>query len=329
MEIVVIGATGNVGRNVVEIMSQEYKNIVCTGSSRSAGSKLEINGKQFIVEDTNSFLFKQNQLCIFNTESDISGQYVPKALEAGAYVIDSSSHYRMDKNVPLVVPYIVDVDITKSRLFAHANCIVSPIASVLYPLQKKFSIDRVIVSTYQSTAGAGKAAMDECFNETKRFCETGKRQESDRFARSIPFNIIPQIGNFDETGRSGEEDKICKELQKIIDSNLYISATSVRVPVLNGHSSSLSMRLSASIEEAIDTLKSSPRITLSNSYHTPIEVLGGDKVFVGRIRADIMNNEQWFHMWLCSDSLRVGAATDACHIGRKIIESLNVSHTID
>lgn len=320
MEIVIIGATGNVGRNVVDIMSRDYDNIVCTGSSRSAGTKLEVGGKQFTVENTESFQFKKDQICIFNTEADISSQYVPKALTAGAYVVDSSSHYRMDKDVPLVVPHIVKVDISKSRLFAHSNCIVSPIASVLYPLHKRFGVERVIVSTYQSTAGAGKAAMDECFNETKQFCQTGERRDSSRFARPIPFNVIPQIGSFDERGVSSEEDKICKELQKIVDGNLYISATSVRVPVLVGHSSSLSLRFSGSIDEVMEVLKYSPRITLSNDYHTPIEVAGKDRVFLGRIRYDKMNGEQWFHMWLCSDSLRVGAATDACDIAKEIIK---------
>ena len=232
----------------------------------------------------------------------------------------------MDKIVPLIVPHIGNIDIAKSRLFAHANCIVSPIATILYPLHKRFNIERVIISTYQSTAGAGKAAMDECFVETKKFCDNGERHASARFPRPIAFNIIPQIGDFNVDGVSGEEEKICKELQKIIDFKLYISATSVRVPVLIGHSVSLSLRFTGLKDEVIEILRSSPRVSLSDTYHTPIEVMGQDKVFLSRIRSDMMNNEQWFHMWLCSDSLRVGAASDACDITKEIIKQVETSY---
>lgn len=327
MDIVILGATGNVGRHVVEIMSQSYQNIVCTGSLRSAGTKMEVAGKTFIVQDTESFQFTKNQISIFNTEADISAKYIPRALAAGGYVVDSSSHYRMDENVPLIVPHIGKIDIAKSKLFAHANCIVSPIASLLYPLHKRFNIERVIISTYQSTGGAGKTAMDECFVQTKKFCDDGKREESLRFPRPIAFNVIPQIGDFNIDGVSSEEEKICKELQKIIDINLYISATSVRVPVLIGHSVSLSLRFKGTKDEVIEILRSSPRIFLSEDYYTSIEVIGQDKVFVSRIRSDIMNDEQWFHIWLCSDNLRIGAATDACDIAQEIIRQIDKTKT--
>jgi aspartate-semialdehyde dehydrogenase len=321
MEIVVVGATGNVGRAVIEIVTEKFPNLIVrsTGSKRSAGSRLEINGRQFTVEDTNSFKWTSTQLCIFNTEAEVSREYIPGALSAGAYVIDSSSQYRLDSNVPLIVPYIGKVDISSGRLFAHSNCIVSPIASVLYSLHREFGVTRVIASTYQSTAGAGKAAMDECFNDTKAFCEEGKRKESNIFTRSIPFNVIPEIGGINNVGITGEEEKIVNELHKIIDSNIYISATTVRVPVLIGHSISLSMRFNANINDVLTILSKSPRIKLSSQYHTPIEVAGKDHIFVGRIRSDVMNGEQWFHMWLCSDNLRIGAALDASAIAEEII----------
>jgi aspartate-semialdehyde dehydrogenase len=321
MEIVIVGATGNVGRVVVEIITEKFPNLTvrCTGSKRSAGSKLEINGKVFTVEDTDSFQWTSNQLSIFNTEADISKRYIPEALSAGGYVIDSSSHYRLDSNVPLVVPYISKVDIGKNRLFAHSNCIVSPIASVLHPLHREFAIDRVIASTYQSVSGAGKSALDQCFNETKAFCDSGKRGESNIFPRPIAFNIIPQIGTINNDGIAGEEEKIVKELNKIVDRNIYISATSVRVPVLIGHSISLSMRFRGDINQVKSILSNSPRIKLSNDYNTPIEVVGKDHIFVGRIRSDMMDNEQWFHMWLSSDNLRIGAALDAVYMAEEII----------
>ena len=324
MEIVIVGATGNVGRNVVKIMSNDHDNIICTGSARSAGTRLKIRDKDFIIHDTETFQFKEDQISIFNTDAEISAKYIPRALAAGGYVVDSSSYYRMNKDVPLIVPYIGKVDIKQSKLFAHANCIVSPIASIIYPLHKKFNIERVIISTYQATAGAGKAAMDECFAATKQFCNDGIRNPSQSFARSIAFNIIPQIGQFNSDGVSSEEEKICQELRKILDKNLYISATSVRVPVLFGHSVSLSLRFNGIKAQVIEILQSSPRIVFSEDYCTPIEVAGEDKIFVSRIRSDKMGNEQWFHIWLCADSLRIGAADDACYIANAVIKKVKL-----
>lgn len=326
-KVVVVGATGNVGRNVVEMLLNsklfDPSRIRLTGSQRSAGSVMKVNGFDFNIQNTAEIAFEKDEICIFNTEADVSSHYIPTALAAGAYVVDSSSHYRMDPNVPLVVPpvNISAVNIQKNRLFSHANCIVSPIATVIGPLHKNFHLERVIASTYQSTSGAGKKPMDECFSATKEFCETKTKKASESFPRPIPFNVIPQIGSFDESGFSGEETKITNELKKIINNDIFISATCVRVPVLVGHSISLSLRFKKDCElnDIIATLNENDFISVSYSdYKTPIEVVGQDKVFVGRIRTDECSGEKWFHMWICSDNLRVGAATDSFEIAKAI-----------
>lgn len=328
MRILVVGATGNVGRRVMKMLveSAEFSGceIRCSGSKKSAGSSLQINDRLFAVEDTANINFYKDEICVFNTEAEVSAHYAPKALSAGAYVVDSSSHYRLWNDVPLVVPHIVKVDISQAKLFAHSNCIVSPIASVVYPLHQAFKVVRIIASTYQSVSGAGKSAMDECFTETQYFCDTGIRRSSKMFNRSMTFNVIPQIGPLESDGLSGEESKIEKELQKIIDKKIIISATAVRVPVMVGHSISLSIELNKqeNLHSLLEVLKSSARVKLSNDYHTPIELSDKEEVFVGRIRSNPSANDRWYHMWLCSDNLSVGAAADAFEIVKEIARQI-------
>lgn len=330
-KVIVVGATGNVGRSLVEMLveSGSFDNIILTGSRRSAGSSLSVKDKIFTVQNTQEIMFERHDLCIFNTEANVSSHYVPIALAAGAYVVDSSSHFRMDDGVPLIVPPVnlSLIDIKKHQLFSHANCIVSPIATVIAPLHKQFKVTRVIASTYQSASGAGKKAMDECFEQTKEFCETRVTKPSECFQRPISFNIIPQVGSFEHTNFSGEEIKIEKEIKKVIDERIFISATSVRVPVLVGHSISLSIRLAekCSLEDLIDTLEIAEAVKISDSnYSSPIEVVGKDNVFVGRIRSDESENEKWFHLWLCSDNLRIGAATDAFKVAMEIARQISL-----
>jgi aspartate-semialdehyde dehydrogenase len=326
-KVIVIGGTGNVGRNVLQMLIDsklfDISNIRATGSIRSAGSYLTLGEHRFFIENTEGIKFQKNELCIFNTEADVSSKYIPIALESGAYVIDSSSHYRMDDAVPLIIPNVnIDsIDITKSKLFAHANCIAAPIATVIAPLHKKFGVRRAIVSTYQSTSGAGKKAMDECLESTRDFCNNSASQCHTAFPRPIVFNIIPQIGGFYDNGFCSEETKISNEIQKVVSKDIFISATSVRVPVLIGHSSSLSMKLGSkcNANDILNTLVRSSGIKISpNQYHTPIEVVGSDDVFVGRLRVDGDTHDQWIHMWVCSDNLRVGAATDSFQITKAI-----------
>ncbi len=326
-KVTVIGGTGNVGRNVLQMLIDsklfDISNIRVTGSIRSAGSYLTLRGYSFLVHNTDGINFQKDELCIFNTEADVSSKYIPIALESGAYVIDSSSHYRMHDAVPLIVPNVnIDrVDIKKSKLFTHANCIVAPIATVIAPLHQKFGVSRVIVSTYQSTSGAGKKAMDECLESTRNFFSSNCSEDSISFPRPITFNVIPQIGGFDDNGFCSEEMKISNEIKKVISQDICISATSVRVPVLIGHSSSLSMKLESSchMDDILHALDKSFGIKISvNNYHTPIEVVGADDVFIGKLRMDGAVDDQWVHMWVCSDNLRIGAATDSFQITKAI-----------
>lgn len=327
-KITIIGATGVVGRNVLQLIANsdvfDDVTVRVAGSRKSAGTTLKFRNKKLIVCDAENLKFMQNEICILNTEADISSYYAQRALNEDAYVVDSSSHYRLNKDVPLIIPHIGVVNVEQSHLFAHANCIVSPLASVMHALHQEFKIQRAIISTYQSASGAGKIGMDECLNDTRIFCETGYRGESKAFARSIAFNVIPQIGAFDDDGTSSEESKIVHELHKVVSHSIDIFATAVRVPVLIGHSSSLSLRLSNStnIEEIKNVLRSAMRVKVTQKYQTPIDVIGQDDVFVSRIRYSESNGERWCHMWVCSDNLRVGAAYDSFAIAAEIAKQI-------
>lgn len=324
-KIVVVGATGNVGRKVVELLLQ--RNIVYPDSLRllaspkSAGKKIKINDTLFSVEATQDESFNEDDLCIFNTESDVSSYYIPKALSAGSYVIDSSSHYRLYEDVPLIIPPVNrDAISLNQKLYAHANCIASPIATVLAPLHKAMGISRIEATSYQSTSGAGKAAMDDCFLETKSVIEKTHYQRS-CFKRQIAFNVIPQVGDIREDGYTFEEYKIINEVQKVVGREILMTATSVRVPVMVGHSISLNIEFKKKVDlaDVIEILKNSPYVKISKSdYTTPVEIVGSEDVHVGRIRHD-MTSEHRLHLWLCSDNLMRGAAVDAVEIADTLI----------
>ncbi|HSW71484.1 MAG TPA: aspartate-semialdehyde dehydrogenase, partial [Gammaproteobacteria bacterium] len=261
------------------------------------------------------------RLALFATDSDLSKTYVPKALAAGAQVIDSSSAYRLNPDVPLIVPPInMQLLHPQHRLIATANCVACPLAVVLKPLHDYVKVERVLASTYQSTSGAGKGAMDELYQQTQAIYASTAYPPK-HFSRRIAFNVIPQIDQFAEDGFSYEEIKIAKEVQKLISPQLKIAATSVRVPVMIGHSISLALEFAKKIElEEVKTLlANSPGIQLSTqAYTTPLEAEGRDEVFVGRIRQDptVANG---LLLWLVSDNLRRGAALDAAEIAEKIL----------
>jgi len=316
-KIALIGASGNVGRQLVELMIQrqviDLRQVSLFASPKSHGQILRFSGFDFTVCDVNQCVFSEDMLAIFTTESDISKQYIPTALSAGATVIDASSAYRLDPNVPLIVPPVNGHLITHShRLFAHANCLASPMSLVLTPLHQYATITRVNVSTYQSTSGAGKAAMQALYEETKDYY-AAQPVSAKHFPRPIAFNVIPQVSDILEDGFSYEEYKIIQEVQKIVSPSIQIVATSVRVPVMIGHGMSLSIEFEqpVDIDEVKALLSRSPGVTLSeNHYTTPLEVQGRDDVFVGRIRRD-PSVASGVLAWLVSDNLRRGAALDA------------------
>lgn len=329
LPITIIGATGNVGREVVAALIRKKlaapESLRLTGSSNSVGQTLMIEDHCFVVQKTNRDAFKGSAICLFNTNADLSCEFIPMALEEGAYVVDSSSHYRLDDQAKLIIPPVnLDTISTQQKLYAHANCLASPIATVLHPLDKKWGVRRVNAVTYQSTSGAGKGPMDELWNETKSVIEKTPFTRH-YFSRPIAFNILPQVDKILEDGFTYEEFKIIREVQRVVNPAIAITATAVRVPVMIGHSIALSVELEKHYEltELISLLEDSPSVQISkNDYHTPVEVVGKDDVFVGRIRRD-PTIENGLHLWLCSDNLRRGAATDAVEIVEALIKKID------
>lgn len=325
-KIAVIGATGNVGRKIVELLiarqSCHPNQLRLFASPKSAGSKLRFGTTEFTIEDLAQYDFKDCSIALFATDSDISKIYVPKALEAGSKAIDSSSLYRLDPKIPLIAPPVNSHLITKQQnLYAAPNCIACPISVVLKPLHDYAVVKRVIASTYQSTSGAGKEPMDELQQQTKSLCN-GEKYAPRLFPRQIAFNVIPQIDRFLEDGYSHEETKIIKEVHKIISPTIKITTTSVRVPVLIGHSISLSIEFEKSIDlkQIKDLLLKSPGIKLSeNHYTTPLEAEGKDDIYVGRLRRDPTIAEG-ICLWMAFDNLRRGAALDTVEIAEKLIQ---------
>ena len=323
--ISIIGATGNVGRKLVELLIQrnhmDSKNIKLFASEKSAGIHLNLAEHIFTIRDVADYDFKDCDLAIFTTESDISKKYVPIALSRGAKVLDASSAYRLDPNVPLIVPPVNADLITRShQLYAHANCLASPISVVLKPLHEYATAKRVLISTYQSVSGAGKRPMNELSEQTKDIFER-KPIKIEQFTRQIAFNVIPQVGEILEDGFSYEEFKIIKEIQKIVSDEIKIAATSVRVPVMVGHGISLAIEFagSISVEDIINILSSRKGVKISsNDYTTSVEVEGSDDVFVGRIRRD-PTVSQGILLWLVADNLRRGAALDEAEIAERIL----------
>ena len=326
--IALIGATGNVGRNVASQLLQRHlvdpSQLSLFSSPRSQGRVLTFDSYEITVESIENIDFYRYNLCVFNTNEDISELYIPRALEAGCYVVDSSSRYRLDPEVPLIVPPVNghDINRSQSKIYAHANCLVSPIATVVAPLHTHHPISRIHAATYQSTSGAGKRSCDECWDETKAVIDNSPFQRK-HFSRQIAFNIIPQVGTMHEGGETSEEFKIIHEVKKAVDPNLRIAATAVRVPVMIGHSIALSIEFQhpTSLEDVATILGSAPSVTyLGADYITPVEVVGSDDVWVCRARKD-PSLDHGIHLWLCSDNLRRGAATDCVEIVEHLLSS--------
>ena len=329
LTIAIIGTTGNVGRKVVEMLVERNIvpdiNLQLYASKKSTGKNIQVKNHEWKVQDTDNIDFSTIQLALFATDTDVSRQYVSRALKNRTIVIDSSSLHRLDASVPLIVApvnkHLVLTDNT--RLYAIANCVSSPIATVVAPLHCQHKVKRIIASTYQSTSGAGKDAMDELEHETMALLQ-GKRFNRTSFKRQIAFNIIPQVDRIMEDGFTYEEFKIMKEVQKIVGGKFSITATAVRVPVRIGHSISLSVEFDkeVSIKEVQALLANATGVKLSNDeYSTPVEVVGTDDVHVGRLRKD-PSTEHGIQMWLCSDNLRRGAATDMVEVAEEIIRQL-------
>ncbi len=336
-KIAVVGATGNVGREMLNVLVERefpYDELAAVASSRSHGSEVEIGdtGKMLKVQNIEHFDFAGWDIALFAAGSGPTREYAPKAAAAGCVVIDNSSLYRMDPDVPLIVPEVNPEAIsgyTKRNIIANPNCSTAQMVVALKPLHDAATIKRVVVSTYQSVSGAGKGGMDELF-EQSRAIFVGDPKENHVFTKQIAFNVIPHIDVFLDDGSTKEEWKMVVETKKILDPKIKVTATCVRVPVFVGHSESINIEFEneLSASDAQKILRDAPGIMLidkreDEGYVTPVECVGDGATFISRVRED-PTVENGLNIWCVSDNLRKGAALNAVQIaellGRKYLQ---------
>ncbi|MDX2027970.1 MAG: aspartate-semialdehyde dehydrogenase [Alphaproteobacteria bacterium] len=325
-KVAVVGATGAVGREILKTLAERefpVAEVYALASGKSAGGEVSFGEDDTLtIQDLAKFDFKGVDICLSSAGGKISAEFVPNAGKAGCVVIDNTSHFRMDPDVPLVVPEVnpkAIADYKKRNIIANPNCSTIQMLVALKPLHDLATIKRIVVSTYQSVSGAGKEGMDELFTQT-RAVYVNDALKKEVFRKQIAFNLIPQIDSFMEDGMTKEEWKMVAETKKILDPRIKVSATCVRVPVYIGHSESVNMEFEKpiSVGEARAALKKAPGITVIDHHHeegfvTPVECAGEDAVFVSRIREDI-SVENGLNMWIVSDNLRKGAALNAVQI---------------
>ena len=330
MNIAIVGATGNVGRKILEVLEKKnfpIDNLYFVASSKSAGSKLKFKGNEIEVKNLENFDFSKANITFFSAGGKISEQYVPTAAQE-SIVIDNSSFFRMDPDVPLIVPQVNSNDIKnmKKNIIANPNCSTAQLVIILKPLHDLFKIKRVIISTYQSTSGAGKAPMDELLEQTKLSLEN-KKIVSKNFTKQIAFNAIPHIDSFSDEGYTKEELKMVNETKKILDKNIEITATCVRIPVLVSHAESINIEFENefTIEKIRNALNSAEGCEViderkDGGYITPLEAEGKNETFISRIRKDNSNNKA-VNLWCVSDNLLRGAALNAVEIAEAYIKN--------
>ena len=330
MDIAIVGATGNVGRKTLEVLQQKNLNIdnlYLVASPNSAGKQLEFNGKKYSIENLETYDFSKAKITFFAAGGKISEQYAEKAAKHTT-VIDNSSYFRMDPEVPLIVPQVNAKDIQKMKknIIANPNCSTAQLVLVLKPLHDLFKIKRVIVSTYQSVSGGGKAPMDELIQQTKMYLES-KEIKSKNFTKQIAFNIIPHIDEFSNDGYTKEELKMTNETKKILDTRIELTATCVRIPVLVSHSESVNIEFEQefSLDKIKQVLNDSPGCSVidkkeNGGYVTPIEAAGKNETFISRIRED-KTKKNSLNLWIVSDNLLRGAALNSVEIAEAIINN--------
>ena len=333
--IAIVGATGNVGREIIQILEDKnfpIDQLFLLASSRSKGQTIEFKGEKLLVEDLSEFDFSKTQIALFSPGGKISAEFAPKAAKSGCVVIDNTSHFRMKRDVPLIVPEVNAKDLEsffnndeRSNIIANPNCSTIQMVLALKPLHDKAIINRVIVSTYQSVSGAGKDAMDELFNQTKGIY-SNKNIEKNKFTKQIAFNVIPHIDSFVENGNTKEEEKMVNETKKILDEGIKLSATCVRVPVFIGHAESINIEFDSPLsdKDATELLKNFDGVSVidyrkDDGYVTPVEIAGEDKVYVSRIRNDY-SVENGLNIWVVADNLRKGAALNAVQIAEILVQ---------
>jgi aspartate-semialdehyde dehydrogenase len=335
--VAVVGATGNVGREILNILAERQfplDEVAAVASSRSTGTEVDFgdNGETLKVKNLEHFDFAGWDIGLFAAGSEVSKLYVPKAAQAGCTVIDNSSLYRMDPDVPLIVPEVNAEAISgyrKKNIIANPNCSTAQLVVALKPLHDAAKIKRVVVATYQSVSGAGKRGMDELFEQSRNIF-VGDANAPQFFPKQIAFNVIPQAGDFLEDGSTTEEWKLMVETKKILDPAIKLSATCVRVPVFVSHSEAVNIEFENEIsaDEARAILREAPGVMVvdkreDGGYVTPVEAVGDYATYVSRIRED-STVENGLSLWVVSDNLRKGAALNAVQIaellGRKHLQ---------
>ena len=328
--VVVAGATGNVGREMLNILAERefpIDEIVALASRRSLGTECSFGDKTLKTKDLDTFDFTGWDIALFAIGSEATAIYAPKAAKAGCVVIDNSSLYRYDPDVPLVVPEVnpeAVLGYAKKNIIANPNCSTAQMVVALKPLHDRARIKRVVVSTYQSVSGAGKAGMDELWDQTKSIYNPTDSKPPTKFTKQIAFNVIPHIDKFMEDGSTKEEWKMVVETKKILDTKIKVTATCVRVPVFVGHSEAINIEFEEFLdeEEARDILREAPGVMVidkreDGGYITPIECVGDYATFVSRIRQD-STLDKGLNLWCVSDNLRKGAALNAVQIAETL-----------
>ena len=330
MNIAIVGATGNVGRKIIEVLEKKnfsIHNLYLLASSKSAGSKLQFNNKEIEVENLETFDFSKAQITFFSAGGKISEKYVPHAAKH-SIVIDNSSYFRMDPEVPLIVPQVNSNKLKnlKKNIIANPNCSTAQLVIILKPLHDLFNIKRVVISTYQSTSGAGKKPMDELVEQTKLSLEN-KKINSKNFTKQIAFNAIPHIDEFVDDGYTKEEIKMINETKKILDEKIELTATCVRIPVMVSHAESLNIEFEKSftVENITEVLDNSEGCKVvderkDGGYITPIEAEGKNETFISRIRKD-NSKKNTLNLWCVSDNLLRGAALNAVEIAEAYLKN--------
>ncbi len=336
-KVAVVGATGNVGREMLDVLAERKfpaDEVVAVASRRSQGVECSFGDKTLKVKALDHFDFSDVDICLMSAGGAVSKEWSPKIAAQGAVVIDNSSAWRMDPDVPLIVPEVnadAITGFTKKNIIANPNCSTAQLVVALKPLHDKAKIKRVVVATYQSVSGAGKEAMDELFSQSKAVFTLDEVQTK-TFPKRIAFNVIPHIDVFMEDGYTKEEWKMVVETKKILDPKIKLTATCVRVPVFVGHSEAVNIEFENPItaDEARQILRNAPGCLVIDKlepggYVTPYECVGEDATYISRIRED-GTIENGLQIWVVSDNLRKGAALNAvqiaeCLINRKLIQA--------
>ena len=330
-KIAVVGATGNVGREILQTLHERnfpVKEVVALASSASIGKEVSFGDEEILkVKSLEDYDFSDTDIALFSPGGSVSAEHAPRAAAAGCVVIDNTSHFRMDEDVPLIVPEVNSDALkafSKRNIIANPNCSTIQMLVALKPLHDAATIKRIVVSTYQSVSGAGKSAMDELYTQTKKIY-VHESQDPVNFTKRIAFNAIPHIDVFMEDGATKEEWKMIVETKKILDPAIEVCATCVRLPIFVGHGESINIELEKplSADQAREVLQEAPGVmvvdrTEDGGYVTPLESVGEDAVFVSRIRED-KSVENGLSLWCVADNLRKGAALNAVQIAEELI----------